>query len=314
MLGMASVTQEFLEFLDHQGWQGRIVGIDRLENLAHAIRSRHYSGQINSEFYEEMLTSFSFKPPESLPSAQSIIILAVPAPQTRVIFHVNGKVIPAVIPPTYAGYDITTDRVRTAVGVFLGPKGYEVAKTALPLKTLAVCSGLADYGKNNLCYVRGMGSFLQLVGCYSDLPCAQDTWREATVMERCESCVACQRKCPTGAIGSERFLLHAERCLTLHNEKPNDLPGWIDASAHNCLIGCMRCQSICPENKANRTWIEDRCEFSEEETALLLSGAPVEQLPTAMVQKLQSLALSEDIVSLPRNLSMLLSAPRRRLQ
>jgi epoxyqueuosine reductase len=70
----------------------------------------------------------------------------------------------------------------------------------------------------------------------------------------------------------------------------------------------MRCQSVCPENKPHRKWVEDRCEFSEEETALFLKHVPSAKLPTAMAQKLKSLALNEDFENLSRNLSVLVGA------
>ena len=100
------------------------------------------------------------------------------------------------------------------------------------------------------------------MGAFSDLPCDGDPWREPKALERCESCVACLRNCPTGAITRDRFLLRAERCLTYHNEAAGDFPGWIDPSWHHCLIGCLRCQTACPENKAVLEWFEDRAEFS----------------------------------------------------
>jgi phosphoglycerate dehydrogenase-like enzyme len=40
----------------------------------------------------------------------------------------------------------------------------------------------------------------------------------------------------------------------------------------------MRCQSVCPENRAVKDWVEQRAEFSEEETALLIQCVPLEQL------------------------------------
>ncbi|MHC4415636.1 MAG: 4Fe-4S double cluster binding domain-containing protein [Planctomycetota bacterium] len=307
---MESVTEELVRFFKHRGWDGRIVGIERLEDLSEAIRTRHDRGLIDKQFYEECLNWLSFEPPETLPDSRSIIIIAVPVPQTRVTFHLNGEPRPAILPPTYAGYEVTIKSVQTLVRDFLAPRGYKVARTALPLKTLAVRSGLADYGRNNICYVRGMGSFLELVGCYSNLPCPRDSWREATMLERCESCVACERRCPTGAIRPERFLLHAERCLTFHNERPGDFPPWIDASAHHCLIGCMHCQSICPENKRHQTWIEDKCEFSAKETALFLKRVPFAELPATMVEKLESLELNEGFDNLSRNLSALLGNDR----
>jgi hypothetical protein len=53
-------------------------------------------------------------------------------------------------------------------------------------------------------------------------------------------------------------------------------------------------------------WIEDKEEFSEEETELLLKGSARDQLPAATVKKLKRLDLFEDIDILPRNLSVFL--------
>jgi epoxyqueuosine reductase len=185
-----------------------------------------------------------------------------------------------------------------------------VAGTQLPLKLLAACAGLGEYGRNNICYVPGMGSFLQLAACASDLPAADDSWREPAMMERCQSCTACQRLCPTGAIGEGRFLLHAERCLTFHNERGGPFPGWIDPSWHNALLGCQECQRCCPEDKGVWEWVVEGGSFSEEETALILGGASREELPPATIEHLHELDLLEDLANLPRNLSVLLAEQR----
>ena len=98
------------------------------------------------------------------------------------------------------------------------------------------------------------------------------------MMDLCQKCTACLRHCPTGAITSERFLLRAERCITFHNEEPSDVPfpAWLDASWHNCLVGCLHCQSICPENKDYLAWVGEGAKFSAEETALLVEGVPLD--------------------------------------
>jgi epoxyqueuosine reductase len=176
----------------------------------------------------------------------------------------------------------------------------------LPLKQLAVRSGLGQYGRNNICYVSGIGSFLQLVAVYSDLPCEKDDWREPVMMENCRGCELCRRACPTGAIPSDRFLLRGERCIVFHNEKKGDIPfpKWMDASWHNCVVGCMHCQRVCPLNKDFLGWFEEEEEFSEEETALLLEGIPPDKLQGTTRRKLEHLSLLDYLENLPRNLGV----------
>jgi epoxyqueuosine reductase len=222
------------------------------------------------------------------------------------VFKWNGKSRALILPPTYIGYEETRKQMENFLAGILATRGYKLARTALPLKLLAVRSGLGWYGRNNICYVPGMGSFLQLVAVYSDLPCHKDNWQEAMMMESCQNCHACRQSCPTGAIPSDRFLLRAERCIVFHNEKKGDIPfpAWINPSWHKCLIGCMHCQKACPQNKSFLQWIEGKEEFSEEETELLLKGAPRDQLPAATMKKLKHLDLLEDVDILPRNLSV----------
>jgi epoxyqueuosine reductase len=304
---MAKTKKSYLRDLSERGWEGRIVPVERLADLKAAIEGRHEEGLLDETFYQERLSFFDFNLPQELPAASSIIIVAVPVPQVEALFHWEGKQVSAILPPTYAGYQALNERVREVVAKLLKEAGYRVAKTALPLKTLAACSGLGAYGRNNLCYVAGMGSFLQLVGLYADLPCSDDPWRQPPMLARCENCVACVRKCPTGAIAEDRFLLWAERCITFFNERQSDFPAWINRTWHNCLLGCMHCQSICPENKPKRSWVERACVFSEEETALLLEAASADRLPVGTLAKLKSLEITEDLGLLPRNLAALLN-------
>jgi epoxyqueuosine reductase len=72
------------------------------------------------------------------------------------------------------------------------------------------------------------------------------------------------------------------------------------------MEGCMLCQLFCPENKEFWSWIEERAEFSEEETALLLQGAPKGQLSREMIQKLDRLDFLGDLELFPRNLGVFL--------
>jgi epoxyqueuosine reductase len=305
---MSHPAEELLNKIKEQGWKAGIVPIAHLEELKQAICDRYESGLLGPVFYRDRLNIFSFEPPEHLPDAQSIIIVALPVPQTRITFRWQGLRLGVILPPTYAGYSATTARVQAALACWLRAAGYAAAGARLPLKTLAARSGLAEYGRNNLCYVRGMGSFLQLAASFSDLPCPADPWREPVSLERCKSCSTCLRNCPTGAISWDRFLLRAEDCLTYHNESSTEFPDWIQPSWHHCLIGCMRCQSKCPENQAVWEWFDDRIEFSEQETAGFIEGVPWDQLPLETGTKLRCLGLNEDYPILCRNLSMIILA------
>jgi len=126
------------------------------------------------------------------------------------------------------------------------------------------------------------------------------------MMKNCEECELCRRACPTGAIPSDRFLLRAERCITYHNEKKGDVPfpNWMDASWHNCIQGCMRCQKVCPLNRQFLRWIGEEEEFSEEETALLLVGVSRDRLPEETLRKQKHLSMVDYFDSLPRNLAV----------
>ena len=291
---------------EEHGYRGRIVSIQHLRDLREEIEGRNKQGQFDKGFFHDCLAQFDFRIPDSLSEAKSIIVVAVPRPQTQVSFTFKGETKVLLLPPTYLGYEETRQKVENLLSDILSVKGYRVTRTKIPLKLLAVRSGLGSYGRNNICYVSGMGSFLELVAVYSDMPCLKDNWQEAKMMENCQNCYACQKNCPTGAIGSDRFLLHTERCLVYHNEKKGDVPfpDWIDPSWHNCIIGCLRCQRVCPQNRNFLNWIEGKIEFSKDETALLLNGVHRDQLPSETAKKMQYLNLLEGIDILPRNLGV----------
>jgi epoxyqueuosine reductase len=299
-------VEELFLYLAERGYQGRIVSIQHLPELKEDIEGRRRQGLFDKEFYQERLAWFDFRIPDSLLEAKSMIVVAVPRPQSQAAFTWNGETRALLLPPTYVPYEGTRKRVEGLLAKILNTRGYHVARTTLPLKLLAVRSGLGEYGRNNICYVPSMGSFLQLVGVYSDLPCQEDNWREVQMMRRCQRCQACRLSCPTGAISSDRFLLHAERCIVFHNERKGNIPfpAWLDPSWHNCLYGCLHCQRVCPENRNFLQWIEEKEEFSQEETALLLEGVPRDKLPAATLRKLEHLDLIEDLDSLPRNLGV----------
>lgn len=292
-----------LELLERKGLPARIVPFARASDLQTEFAGRHGRGEFDEEFYQECLTELTFTAPEGFP-ARSIIVAAVPRPETAAVFHVGGAERKLTIPPTYTAYRAITQRWLSWLSAILESAGYRAAATDLPLKLLATRSGLASYGRNNITYVQGLGSYFELVSAYTDVPCADYDWTEARMLDRCLRCRACVNRCPTRAIPLDRFLLGTHRCLVFHNEKPGEIPfpDWIDSSAHRTLIGCMECQWVCPENRNVKGWTGETEQFSEEETAMLLSGADQADLPEPTVAKLERLDALRFLDRLPRNL------------
>ncbi|HLO18127.1 MAG TPA: 4Fe-4S double cluster binding domain-containing protein [Anaerolineales bacterium] len=304
------IKAKLLSNLESYGYVVRIVSVNRLRELQDEIRTRNQQGLFDQEFYQERITTLEFNTaPLVMPHAKSIFIIAIPSLQCGVKFTLNGETKTLLLPPTYAGYETIPVQIEMQINSLLASTGYSARHSIrIPLKLLAVRSGLAVYGRNNITYVSGMGSFLHLIGLYSDFPCEQDEWQEAKILDRCRNCRACLIKCPTNAIDSERFLIRAECCITFQNEKPSQVlfPQWIDPSAHNSLIGCMICQKYCPENRKFKDRVRILAEFSEEETTCLLDSSDAAQdLPPAIMEKLDSLQIPNILDAFPRNLRVL---------
>lgn len=287
------------------GCRGEVAAVSHLDGLRDELQGLLEKNLLTEAFYTENLAGFKFSPPPEMAAAASVIITATPQPISEVLFDFGGRTVAAVIPPTYIHRPVT-QKVRRVLEETLHPAGYRLTATSLPLKLLAACCGLGVYGRNNIFYIPGEGSFFRLSAFYSDLPCREDSWQQPRLLERCEKCTACLHKCPTGAITAERTLIRADRCLTLFNESEADFPEWIDAGWHNALIGCMVCQAACPENRESLKNTVTAATFSAEETAMILENLPLEALPAATRDKLAALDMLEYYRLLPRNLRVLL--------
>ncbi len=301
-------SRVFHESMKKNGFLGKIVSIEHVKELQEEIETLRKKDLLDPDLYDAYLASFDFACHQKLKDARSLIVVTVPQPQIQVVFLWEDASYPVIIPPTY--YFAIDKEVADRLKADLEPQGYQLQKVRLPDKLLAVRSGLAQYGKNNIAYVNGMGSFQRPVVFISDFPCEADSWGEATVTEHCEGCSACRKACPTDAIKSDRFQLYAERCLTFHNERSEAFPQWLSPSWHNSLVGCMICQKVCPANKDVVKWIEPGETFNTDETDLILKGVSEEQLPKKTIEKLKRLDLMTYFDVLGRNLRMLIDKPQ----
>jgi epoxyqueuosine reductase len=290
--------------LEEKGYRGIVLPIEHVAQLKYAIEECLSQGKIDAGLYEKYLTYFEFDVNTRLPRACSIIITAAPQPQRKITFHFNEQTYAVIIPPTY--YNDTDNEISNTLQNILNSNDYQLYPAALPLKLLAVYSGMAKYGKNNIAYVEGLGSFVRLKAFLSDMPTGRSDGLEPQVMKECDSCKACLNECPTKAIVPDRFLIHAERCITFFNEGSEEFPEWINPAWHNSLVGCMKCQLVCPVNKRFIKWVEDGEDFDEVETELILNGVPLDRIPPETAHKLNRGYMLEYLDVLPRNLRALL--------
>jgi epoxyqueuosine reductase len=298
---------DFIGQLEKRGFCASVVSSKHLGELGEEIRALHREGKLYDELFRQYETAyFSPRMPRSLPNAKSIIIVATPQPMIRTTIHWKGRTLRFVVPPTYYDNDKVTRLVRRELKKALGRRQYKLVRASLPQKLLAVKSGLAMYGRNNITYIPRFGSLHRLTSFFTDYDSPVDCWQEKRALPLCSKCTACLRACPTGAIVKDRFLIHVERCLTYLNEKDSKhaFPKWVSPDAHNALIGCMRCQKACPYDKEVVERYEDRGEFSEQDVAYLLKGEFEGPKAVRMQRKLKRLGL--DLSVFPRNLKVLL--------
>jgi len=303
--------RETLRVLEEHGWAGRLVPAERRFDLWEEIEGRVRSGEVDRELFETYLSGFEAGLGEAPEWARSILIVAGAVPAIRIRFGWQGREVGVTVPPSYLPGAEWIDRVIERVlcergaddGAGSGDET-QFATANVPRKLLAARSGLARYGRNNVSYIEGMGSYYRLVAFYGSIPVDEDVWHEPEMLASCQSCRLCLDACPTGAIGEDRFLLHAEKCLTYWNEKPTDVPfpERTDPGLHELLIGCLRCQTVCPHNRGLLQVEEAETAFTEEETEGLLGFASDDTLPAPTVEKLERLDLHWYLEVLPRNL------------
>jgi len=290
--------------LAEQGHTASLVHPDILDVLQEDLRNLQKEQELN-DFQNRLIdTRYEWKLPEVDFEIRSILLVGKKNTMTQLKFGYKGREIPVIMPPGYNEYFAAPDNMEHFLRPLLAAKGHKCRTTPmLPNKLLAARSGFAKYGRNNIAYIDGMGSFCQIFLYYTDIPVDKKLPAEHLTMAKCASCTACAGICPTGAIRRDRFLLDCKKCLTYLNEPGGSpFPDWVNPQAHHAIYGCIRCQEICPANRSNFKKPVEEVVFSEEETEILLQGGPIDAFPERLQKEIRRLNIEGYLPAVPRNL------------
>ena len=273
------------------------VSIEQIRDLQADLTKFRSENDANLSDYQKWIFDDLYRF-DALADTKSIIIVAVSRPAyAKVTWALNGKEYKA-----FSGLAATSGKTTDYITTAIQAAGYSInPQSRLPMRRIAVQSGLAQYGRNNIIYVDGMGSALALLAFSTDAPCENTTWQEPVVSLTCTGCRICQALCPTDAIVPDKLLIESDKCLTRLNQLNDDFPDWVPPTAHHSTYYCMMCQARCPMNKDQEP-IE--IFFNQTETARILVGGPYDDVSTELQDKITLLNLGK-LASIPRNLRVL---------
>jgi epoxyqueuosine reductase len=226
---------------------------------------------------------------------RTLILVAIPRPANVVVFEDERGRHELALPPTYLRYGALFDDIQADLSTLMEDR-LKLRRISAPLKTIAGLAGFARYGKNNITYVGGLGSAVQLAGFAAETSIPGGVIPKEnvpTALDECQSCRACLRACPTRAIVEDRFLYHGERCLTAFSECAGELPDAFARLRTPTLIGCLACQEVCPANRGHLRFETVPQAFSRAETAYLLGEAGGGPPSAELVEKVRALGCTD---------------------
>lgn len=289
-------------------FQYRTISVDHLPEIKEWFEKLDRQGKLNkNETFRRYISQFVYHPPEEMPNARSILIVAYQLGISSVTAHLDGRRYVLLIPSGYADDGVPPAIINEKIAeVVLGDAKGKLVPARLPCKTLAVRSGLAEYGLNNITFVEKYGSFYQLVPFYVE-PALEDHWGKLKKMRICKGCTICMKACPTTAISEKSFVIDISKCIPLYNELPDPLPDWLDPKVHHTLVGCLKCQYTCPANERLIGDVTNLCDLTEEESKLLADARRDPKLEESIIAKLAWFPAAKDIPYFSRNFRLALA-------
>jgi epoxyqueuosine reductase len=293
------ITKKALE----QGIKLAILPIEYLDKMKEDLKLLAKYNELNKLQKWIIDEKYVLDAPSLEFEAKSVVVAVWQLDVAKAIFQYHGKSKSCIVEDTFTNPDVH-DRLANIFAEFGKSLSYE---EWMPQKHLAVCSGLCEYGRNNITYCGEWGSFIRIGTYFSDLPVEDGVWRDVVNMDFCDTCGICIEICPTKAILPDRYLINNEICLAnLNCFDDREIPDWVPSNVHHRLIECTYCQEYCPRNDKALSQLKT-IEFSEEETNSILNAATFHDAPEAVRKKLWYYDTDHPFRCIPRNLRLMLN-------
>lgn len=271
-----------LEQLDKAGLRGGCLPVSRLDDAVATVAKAYRSGGMGQEYVDRSVEELLSPAPPAW--AKSVWMVAVPCSLLQYRFKTRGGEVQIILPAMY----LYSRPMRLAEEAMISGHrevGAETEWAWLPVRILAAMGGMGEFGRNNMLYFPGLGSFPWLTGFYSSLD-VHDSRYEIKRMPRCEHCGACVEACPSGALSRDSRLMRSDRCLNYATEYPERCGDWFDMAWQKELLGCLACQLRCPANREYKKWMEDGPTLSEAETRELVGSIQCGAVSDSLLAKL----------------------------
>jgi len=291
------------EIFKSAGLRAAFVPYNAIEQIK-AVYINMSETENTSKFAKNAAEHFQNNQPPNIPFVPlSFLVVACPSSPARLALSIDGKTVNIPIPPIYIDQDGNNNRINETLAS--AAEGFKTAHTrGISQKLLAVMSGIGNYGRNNICYVNGLGSHCSLAAFYTDIPFDGVVSEPLKFMVECGACTVCSKKCPTNAI-TDSSVINADLCLNKYTYSLESIPENVPKTAFNALIGCWLCQESCPVNMALPENELQTLELDEVETQAFLAYETV--MPSELKQKLSHFFENDHLLSVAgRNAALVL--------
>lgn len=232
---------------------------DPFDELKKKLEDYHSKGYASG--FEESDIELRTVPKLSLPSARSIIAIAVGYPNKlkgapkSVIGDRRGMFARASWGQDY--HTIMRNRLDK-LSLFLKEKVPDVEIKSmvdtgvLSDRSVAERAGLGFAGKNGFIINEELGTWSYLGEMLVSIPFKPDD----PVIDSCGDCNICVDRCPTGAlVGNGQ--LNSQKCISFLTQTKGYLKDEYRYKIGNRLYGCDTCQQVCPRNRGINTEHDD---------------------------------------------------------